>query len=69
MASSVPSDGILVRNARLAVAAELKKKRTLKQPVAKFDPKTKQIYMENADGSVKILGKAMARGRYSERCR
>ena len=66
MATNVPSDAVVVRNARLAVAAELKKKRILNQPIAKFDPKTKQVYLENSDGSITIIGDAMKRGRYSE---
>jgi hypothetical protein len=69
MAANVPSDDVVVRNARLAVEAELKKKRVLQQPVAKFDPKTRKIYMENADGSITVIGEAMTRGRYSERHR
>jgi len=56
-----------VRNARWAVAKELEKKRFLKQPVAKFDAKTGQVYMEFNDGTKKVLGKAMEHGRYSER--
>lgn len=67
MASDIPSDGVVVRNARLAVAAELKKKRVLNQPIARFDPKTGKIYMEHSDGSITDVGKAMRRGRYSER--
>jgi hypothetical protein len=69
MAANVPSDDVVVRNARLAVETELKKKRVLQQPVAKFDPKTRKIYMENADGSITVVGEAMKRGRYSERHR
>ena len=38
MTEPVPSDGIVVRNARLAVKNELKKKRLLNQPIARFDP-------------------------------
>jgi hypothetical protein len=69
MAANVPSDDVVVRNARLAVEAELKKKRVLQQPVAKFNPKTRTVYMENADGSITVVGEAMKRGRYSERHR
>lgn len=69
VADHIPSDGVVVRNARLAVAAELKKKRILKQPIAKFDPQTGNVYMENGDGSITVVGKAMKRGRYSERHR
>ena len=67
MASDIPSDGVVVRNARLAVAAELKKKRVLNQPIARFDPKTSKIYMEHSDGSITDVGNAMRPGRYSER--
>ena len=56
-----------VRNARWAVAKELEKKKVLHQPIARFDAKTGQVYMEYSDGSRSILGKAMVRGRYSER--
>jgi len=69
MATNTPSDAVVVRNARLAVKAELKKKRTLKQPIAKFDSKTGEIYMEHSDGSITVVGKAMKQGRYSERNR
>lgn len=67
MAANTPSDAVVVRNARLAVEAELKKKRTLKQPIAKFDAKTGKVYMEHSDGSITVVGEAMKRGRYSER--
>ena len=56
-----------VRNARWAVAKELEKKKVLHQPIARFDFKTGQVYMEYSDGSKNILGNAMLRGRYSER--
>ena len=69
MAANTPSDAVVVRNARLAVEAELKKKRTMKQPIAKFDPKTGKVYMEHSDGSITVVGNAMRRGRYSERRR
>lgn len=69
MATNTPSDAVVVRNARLAVEAELKKKRILKQPIAKFDSKTREIYMEHSDGSITVVGKAMKQGRYSERSR
>ncbi|HIV63073.1 MAG TPA: hypothetical protein H9746_09605 [Candidatus Butyricicoccus avistercoris] len=62
-------DGFIVKNARLAVASELKKKRALNQPIAKFDAKTKQVYIQNSDGSTIPFAKAMTRGRYSERSR
>lgn len=67
MADLIPDDGILVKNARLAVEEELKKKRDLKQPIARFDPKTKKIYMEYEDGSTTEVGSAAEQGRYSER--
>ena len=69
MTDHVPSDNVVVRNARMAVEAELKKKRILKQPIAKFDPKTGKVYLEHADGSITVVGDAMKRGRYSERRR
>lgn len=69
MAANIPSDSVVVYNARLAVSAELKKKRALKQPIAKFNPKTGKVYMEHGDGSTTVIGSAMKRGRYSERCR
>lgn len=69
MAANTPSDAVVVRNARLAVEAELKKKRTLKQPIAKFDSKTGKVYMEHSDGSITVVGDAMRQGRYSERRR
>lgn len=66
MSENIPSDGVVVRNARLAVEMELKKKRALGQPISKFDVKTKTIYMEYPDGTIEVVGKAMQRGRYSE---
>ena len=66
MADRIPSDGEIVQNARLAVAAELKKKRILKQPIAKFDPKTGKVYLLHSDGTREEVGEAR-RGRYSER--
>lgn len=66
MADRIPSDGVIVQNARLAVAAELKKKRILKQPIAKFDPKTGKVYLLHSDGTREEVGEAR-RGRYSER--
>ena len=61
MANSIPSDGILVRNARLAVKAELEKKRALGLPVTRFDPKTKALYTVGQDGVVTVIGKATER--------
>lgn len=69
MAPIIPNDGVVVQHARLAVSTELKKKRALKQPIAKFDPKTGKVYMEHSDGTKTVVGEAMKRGRYSERCR
>ena len=69
MATVFPPDDIVVRNARLAVSNELRKKRVLNQPIARFDPKTGEVYIENSDGSKVEVGKAMGRGRYSERNR
>lgn len=69
MESRVPEDGVVVRNARLAVKAELQKKRILNQPIARFDPKTGKVYMEHSDGSITVVGEALNRGKYSERCR
>ena len=67
MSTSVPSDGILVRNARLAVKTELKKKRVLNQPIARFDPKSGKVYMEHADGSKTLVGEAIRKGGYGKR--
>jgi hypothetical protein len=65
--ATIPSDSIVVQNARLAVKTELTKKRAMKQPIAMFDSKTGKVYMQNADGSTTVVGEAMKRGRYSER--
>lgn len=69
MNKNVPADNIVVRNARLAVDRELKKKRALNQPIAKFDAKTGKVFMEHSDGSITVVGDAMKKGRYSERRR
>lgn len=69
MNANVPTDNIVVRNARLAVDRELKKKRALNQPIAKFDAKTGKVFMEHSDGSITVVGDAMKKGRYSERRR
>ena len=69
MEKNIPDDGVIVRNARLAVSSELKKKRALNQPIAKFDAKSGTIFLEHADGSKTIVGNAMTEGRYSERCK
>lgn len=67
MSASVPSDGIIVRNARLAVKTELEKKRALNQPIARFDPKSGKVYMEYADGRKTLIGKTMRKGGYGKR--
>lgn len=67
MADKIPSDHIVVQNARLAVKTELQKKRARKQPIARFDAKTGTVYMEHSDGTSTVVGQAMKRGRYSER--
>ena len=46
--------------------ADLKKKKILKQPIAKFDPKTGKVYMVHSDGTSEVVGEAR-KGRYSER--
>ena len=69
MNDKIPSDGGVVRNARLAVSTELQRKRAMNQPIAKFDKKTGKVYLENGDGTIKEIGRAMDRGRYSERYR
>ncbi|MCI9465942.1 MAG: hypothetical protein HFE99_02335 [Ruminiclostridium sp.] len=69
MAEKIPEDGVLVRNARLAVKAELKKKQILQQPIARFDVKTGSVYLEQSDGTRIPVGEAMKRGRYSDRLR
>ena len=66
MADKIPSDGIVVQNARRAVAAELRKKKILKLPIAKFDPKTGKVYLLHSDGTREEVGEAR-KGRYSER--
>ena len=67
MPASVPSDGVIVRNARFAVKTELEKKRVLNQPIARFDPKSGKVYMEHADGSKTLVGEAMRKGGYGKR--
>lgn len=59
MSAPVPHDGIVVRNARLAVKNELEKKRLLNQPIARFDPKSGKVYMEHADGTKTLVGEAV----------
>ena len=62
----VPSDGIVVRNARIAVKNELEKKRLLNQPIARFDPKSGKVYMEHADGTKTLVGEAVRKGGYGK---
>ena len=69
VAKKLPYDGILVENARLAVSAELKRKRVLNKPIAEFDPKDGKVYLVYSDGRNEAVGNAMQRGRYSERCK
>lgn len=65
MSAPVPHDGIVVRNARLAVKNELEKKRLLNQPIARFDPKSGKVYMEHADGT-NLVGETIKKGRYGK---
>ena len=58
MSVPLPPDGIVIRNARLAAKKELEKKRTLNQPIARFDPKSGKVYMEYADGSKALVAEA-----------
>jgi hypothetical protein len=67
MKKEMESDRIVVKCARVAVAHELEKKKLLGQPIATYDPKTRNVIMVAADGTQTILGKALERGRYSER--
>lgn len=60
------NDSVVVRNARLAVKTELEKKRMCNQAIAKFDLKTKKVYLEYPDGTTTVVGEAMKKGRYSE---
>lgn len=66
MENRIPSDGVVVKNAKLAVAAELRKKKILKQPIAKYDPKTGKVYLLHSDGTCEKVGETR-RTRYSER--
>lgn len=68
MENRIPSDGVIVKNARLAVAAELRKKKILKQPIAKYDPKTGKVYLLHSDGTCEEVAETR-RARYSERKR
>ena len=64
--NKLPDDSIVVQYARQAVAADLKKKKLLKQPIAKSDPKTGKVYMVHSDGTSEVVGE-VRKGRYSER--
>lgn len=66
MAENIPSDGWVIRNARLAVKFELEKKRILNQPIARFDPRSGEVYMENADGTRTVTGHVTYKGRCGE---
>lgn len=66
MLESIPYDGIVVRNAQLAVKAALEKKRILNQPVARFDSKSRLVYMEYPNGTKVLFGEALRKGRYNE---
>lgn len=68
MKDKIPSDGVLVKKARLAVATELRKKKILKQPIAKYDPKSGKIFLMHGDGTREEFC-ATGRIRYSERKR
>ena len=61
----VPDDGVVVQRARQAVTLALKKKQILGQPIARFDPNTRKVYLEYSDGTCVDCGMA-TRGRYSE---
>ncbi len=69
MKDKIPSDGIVVRNARLAVSMELQRKHAMNLPIARFDKKTGKVCLENTDGTITKIGQAMEWGRYSERHR
>ena len=66
MSVPIPPDGIVIRNARLAVKRELEKKRILNQPIARFEPKSGKIYMEYADGTKALVGEVVRKGGYGK---
>lgn len=68
MNDKIPSDSVVVKNARLAVAAALKKKKILMQPIAKYEPKTGKVYFVYGDGTREEVAET-GRKRYSERKR
>lgn len=67
--SEMQNDYKEVELARFAVKQELQKKQMLNQPIAKYDPKEKKIYLEKKDGSRELVGECMKEGRFSERRR
>ena len=69
MKKRVHSDTFLITETRRAVSAELCKKRVLNKPIAEFNPKDKKVYLVYSDGERRIVGEAMQKGRYSERCK
>lgn len=68
MKDKIPPDSIVVKNARLAVAAELRKKKILGQPIAKYEPQTGKVYILYGDGTREEVAQTR-RVRYSERKR
>ena len=54
----IPPDYALVDKARLAVELELRKKRRLNQPIACFDAKTREVFLEYSDGRREHVGYA-----------
>jgi signal recognition particle GTPase len=62
MENRIPSDTILVREARRAVSAELKKKRALNKPIAEFDPKAKRFIWSIAMAKEKSLDQPCREG-------
>lgn len=61
------SDAQVVKRAAAAVKIELEKKKAMDIPIAVYDRKTQTIYEEESDGSRKVVGERLRRGRYSER--
>lgn len=57
---------IVVKLNRLAVASEIKKKRILKQHIARLDPKAGKVYLLHGDGTRQEIGRVSGT-RYSER--
>lgn len=45
-----------MKNARLAFAAEPRRKKSLKQPIAKFDPKLGKVYLLHSGGTCEEVG-------------